>query len=74
MTFMPQSRLLEEYVLNETGKIWVGPLGTTKGREWIFGQFDACVLPAVQLMFDKSGLAHARLVKNRHRKYSHIFY
>ncbi|CAG9856791.1 unnamed protein product [Phyllotreta striolata] len=59
MVYMPQTRLLDEYVLNETGKIWVGPMGTTKGREWIFGQFDTCVLPAIQLMLDNSGLSHA---------------
>ncbi|XP_050511341.1 hemocyte protein-glutamine gamma-glutamyltransferase [Diabrotica virgifera virgifera] len=59
MVYMPETRLLEEYILNDTGKIWVGPLGTTKGREWIFGQFDSCTLPAIQLMFEKSGLPWA---------------
>lgn len=57
---MPEERLLEEYVLTDVGKIWVGPLGTSKGREWVFGQFDACVLPAVMVMFEKSGLPHER--------------
>ncbi|KAG5896285.1 hypothetical protein JTB14_008842 [Gonioctena quinquepunctata] len=59
MVYMPETRLLEEYVLTDVGKIWVGPLGTSKGREWVFGQFDACVLPAAALIFEKSGLAHA---------------
>ncbi|XP_056638436.1 hemocyte protein-glutamine gamma-glutamyltransferase-like [Diorhabda sublineata] len=57
-TYMPETRLLEEYVLNDTGKIWVGPLGTSKGREWVFGQFDTCTLPAIQLMLERSGLAY----------------
>lgn len=51
---MEDETLLDEYILNDVGKIWVGPHGSTRGREWIFGQFDACVLPACMLLFDKS--------------------
>jgi transglutaminase 1 len=54
---MPDERLLDEYVLNDVGKIWVGPHGSCRGREWIFGQFDAVVLPAVDLMMSRSGVA-----------------
>nr|XP_023026500.1 hemocyte protein-glutamine gamma-glutamyltransferase-like [Leptinotarsa decemlineata] len=60
VVFMPETKLLDEYVLTDIGKIWVGPLGTSKGREWVFGQFDACVLPAAVLMFEKSRLPHSR--------------
>lgn len=38
------------------GKIWVGPYGSARGREWIFGQFDAAVLPACQLLLERSGI------------------
>jgi transglutaminase 1 len=55
--YMPKERLLDEYVLNDIGKIWVGPYGSSKGREWIFGQFDAVVLPAVDLMMSRSSVA-----------------
>jgi transglutaminase 1 len=55
--YMPDERLLDEYVLNDIGKIWVGPYGSSKGREWIFGQFDAVVLPAVDLMMSRSNVA-----------------
>jgi transglutaminase 1 len=54
---MSDERLLDEYVLNDVGKIWVGPYGSCRGRECIFGQFDAVVLPAVDLMMSRSGLA-----------------
>jgi transglutaminase 1 len=54
---MSDERLLDEYVLNDVGKIWVGPHGSCRGREWIFGQFDAVVLPAVDLMMSRSGVA-----------------
>lgn len=60
MVFMPEERLLEEYILSDVGKIWTGPVGSHRGREWIFGQFDACVLPAVWLMLESSELEHAR--------------
>ncbi|KDR22723.1 Hemocyte protein-glutamine gamma-glutamyltransferase [Zootermopsis nevadensis] len=55
--YMPDERLLDEYVLNDIGKIWVGPYGSSKGREWIFGQFDAVALPAVDLMMSRSNVA-----------------
>lgn len=57
---MPENRLLDEYVLNDVGKVWVGPWGSSKGREWVFGQFDACVLPAAMLMFERSDLPSSR--------------
>lgn len=57
---MPEDRLLDEYVLNDVGKVWVGPWGSSKGREWVFGQFDACVLPAAMLMFERSDLLSSR--------------
>ncbi|XP_018323650.1 hemocyte protein-glutamine gamma-glutamyltransferase-like [Agrilus planipennis] len=53
---MPEKRLLDEYILTDVGKIWVGPYGSSRGREWVFGQFDACILPAAMLMFERSGL------------------
>ncbi|XP_063233133.1 hemocyte protein-glutamine gamma-glutamyltransferase-like [Bacillus rossius redtenbacheri] len=51
---MEDKRLLDEYVLNDLGKIWVGPYGTCRGREWVFGQFDDCVLPAAMMMLDRA--------------------
>ncbi|XP_075229333.1 hemocyte protein-glutamine gamma-glutamyltransferase-like isoform X2 [Lycorma delicatula] len=56
LVYMPKEQLLDEYVLNDVGKIWVGPMGTTRGREWVFGQFDAIVLPAVMLLLERTGL------------------
>lgn len=56
---MPEERLLEEYVLTDVGKIWTGPIGTHRGREWIFGQFDACILPAVWLMLENSEMDYS---------------
>jgi len=43
---MPEEDLLDEYVLNDVGKIWVGAYGSCRGRQWVFGQFDKYVLPA----------------------------
>nr|QVD39275.1 Hemocyte protein-glutamine gamma-glutamyltransferase [Schistocerca gregaria] len=44
--YMENERYLDEYVLNDVGKIWIGPWGSSRGREWVFGQFDSCVLPS----------------------------
>lgn len=57
---MPDQKLLDEYVLTDVGKIWIGPMGSCRGREWVFGQFDASILPATMLMFEKSGLPPTR--------------
>lgn len=56
---MPEERLLDEYVLTDVGKIWVGPYGSSRGREWVFGQFDACVLPAAMLIFERAQLSYS---------------
>ncbi|KAI5640156.1 transglutaminase family domain-containing protein [Phthorimaea operculella] len=55
-TYMENKDLLQEYVLNDIGKIWVGPIKTTRGKPWVFGQFDATVLPACMLMLDKGNM------------------
>ncbi|XP_017784889.1 PREDICTED: hemocyte protein-glutamine gamma-glutamyltransferase-like [Nicrophorus vespilloides] len=59
LVYMPQGELLDEYVLSDVGKIWIGPWGSCRGREWVFGQFYGCVLPAIMLMFNSSELPTA---------------
>lgn len=54
---MKDKELLNEYVLEEMGKIWVGPHTSTRGRSWSFGQFDDSVLPLIMILLEKSGLA-----------------
>ncbi|RLU19411.1 hypothetical protein DMN91_007968 [Ooceraea biroi] len=56
LVYMEDEQLLDEYILNDVGKIWVGPWGSSRGREWVFGQFDSCVLPACQLLLERSGI------------------
>ncbi|KOB68589.1 Hemocyte protein-glutamine gamma-glutamyltransferase [Operophtera brumata] len=34
-------------------EIWVGPIKTTRGKPWAYGQFDAVVLPACMYMLDR---------------------
>ncbi|KAF5296194.1 hypothetical protein FQA39_LY12648 [Lamprigera yunnana] len=59
LVYMPEERYLDEYILTDIGKIWVGPYGSSRGREWVFGQFDKSVLPATMRMFQKSGISDA---------------
>ncbi|XP_072942893.1 hemocyte protein-glutamine gamma-glutamyltransferase-like [Epargyreus clarus] len=53
-TYMEDLTLLQEYVLNDVGKVWVGPIKTTRGKPWFYGQFDAAVLPACMFMLDRA--------------------
>ncbi|XP_071450028.1 hemocyte protein-glutamine gamma-glutamyltransferase-like [Hetaerina americana] len=59
LVYMCEERLLHEYVLNDIGKIWVGPYGSSRGRQWVFGQFDDCVLPACMLMLERTNVSPA---------------
>ncbi|KAK9506648.1 hypothetical protein O3M35_008543 [Rhynocoris fuscipes] len=43
--YMPETDLIEEYVMNDVGKVYVGGKGMAVGRQWLFGQFEAHVLP-----------------------------
>ena len=58
LVFMPETHLLDEYVLADVGKIWFGDGVNNRGRPWVFGQFDDCILPAIVLMLDRSGLPY----------------
>lgn len=60
--YMPEEQLLDEYVISDVGKIWTGAERQCKGRHWVFGQFDKCVLYATLFMLDRAGLSHSELV------------
>ncbi|XP_047996689.1 hemocyte protein-glutamine gamma-glutamyltransferase-like [Leguminivora glycinivorella] len=53
-TYMEDSALLQEYVLNDVGKVWMGPIRTERGKPWVFGQFDTDVFRAVMFMLERS--------------------
>lgn len=46
----------DEYILNDTGKIWLGTSWNPQGRNWIFGQFDDIALRTAVFLLDKSKL------------------
>ncbi|KAF2351038.1 Transglutaminase N-terminal [Trinorchestia longiramus] len=46
-----------EYVINDNGKIYTGGFRNVRGRPWIYGQFDDCVLPAACVLLEMSGLS-----------------
>ena len=47
---------LNEYLLNDVGKVYQGSYKTPIGRDWAFGQFEAAVLPAAFFLLDNSQL------------------
>ncbi|CAG9127446.1 unnamed protein product [Plutella xylostella] len=55
-TYMEETELLQEYVLNDVGKVWVGPARSSRGRAWLFAQFDEAALPACMFALDRAGV------------------
>lgn len=55
--FMDNDTWRKEYVMNDSGKIWVGNRCKNTGRPWNFGQFDEPVLDAVLYLLDKAELS-----------------
>jgi len=55
-THLEKQSLLDEYVLQDVGKIWVGTYQSHWGRQWVFGQFDKAVLPAVMFMLERANM------------------
>lgn len=49
----------QEYVLSDTGKLWMGSYRQPKGRRWMFGQFDDAVLPTTMYLLERSTVTHA---------------
>ncbi|VVC46164.1 Hypothetical protein CINCED_3A010363 [Cinara cedri] len=49
---------LNEYVLNDDGKVWQGTYKEPKGYQWFFGQFEAVVLPSIMMLLDRASLSH----------------
>ena len=53
---MPKVQDLDEYIQNDTGKVWVGTHRQIRSRPWVFGQFEDSVLPAALYVLDRSSL------------------
>jgi transglutaminase 1 len=56
--YLEGEALRQEYVLNESGKVWTGSSRRPEGKRWIFGQFDDVVLPAIVYLLELSKLKH----------------
>ncbi|XP_020663327.3 protein-glutamine gamma-glutamyltransferase 4 [Pogona vitticeps] len=54
--FMADNDERTEYVLNDTGYIYVGSTKNIRGRPWNFGQFEEDVLDCCMYLLDKSQL------------------
>ncbi|XP_015678362.1 protein-glutamine gamma-glutamyltransferase 4 [Protobothrops mucrosquamatus] len=54
--FMPDDDERTEYILNDTGYIYVGSVANIHGRPWNFGQFEDDILDCCMYLLDKSQL------------------
>ncbi|XP_014667660.1 PREDICTED: hemocyte protein-glutamine gamma-glutamyltransferase-like isoform X2 [Priapulus caudatus] len=56
LTYMDDKKEIEEYVLNDMGKIWCGTSKRLRYRAWNFGQYEDPVLDAAIRVLDASKL------------------
>lgn len=56
--YLNDDEQLDEYVLNDNGKVWQGTYKEPKGYQWFFGQFESVVLPSVMMLLDRSSIPH----------------
>lgn len=55
--YQPDKQLLDEYILNETGKIYTGNRKQINGKKWNFGQFEENILDCAMCLLDRNKLA-----------------
>ncbi|RWS29499.1 hemocyte protein-glutamine gamma-glutamyltransferase-like isoform X1, partial [Leptotrombidium deliense] len=54
--YMPNEAALEEYVLNDVGKVYLGTSNSRDSREWLYGQYKLSVLPAIMYLINLAPL------------------
>lgn len=54
--YMENAEEREEYVMNDTGKVYVGSIKNVVARPWIFGQFDDTVLLSALYLLDSGDM------------------
>ncbi|XP_050530109.1 hemocyte protein-glutamine gamma-glutamyltransferase-like [Daktulosphaira vitifoliae] len=59
LVYMSHEEQIEEYVLNDNGKVWQGTLKEPKGHQWFFGQYEPAVLPSVMILLDRAFIPHS---------------
>ncbi|KAM8793634.1 protein-glutamine gamma-glutamyltransferase K-like [Eudromia elegans] len=58
LVYMENTGDLDEYVLNESGRIFYGTEAQIAERSWNYGQFDPGVLEACLYILDRRGMPH----------------
>ncbi|CAG5134110.1 unnamed protein product, partial [Candidula unifasciata] len=59
LVYLEDENLLNEYILNESGKIYTGSSTSISGRPWNFGQFETSMLDVAIYLVEESGLKWA---------------
>ncbi|XP_066547088.1 protein-glutamine gamma-glutamyltransferase 4 isoform X2 [Amia ocellicauda] len=54
--YLPDEEARKEYVINDTGYIYVGSANDITGKPWNFGQFEENMLDCCLFLLDKKGL------------------
>ncbi|BFZ19490.1 hypothetical protein BsWGS_22529 [Bradybaena similaris] len=59
LVYVPDEKLLDEYILNETGRLYRGSASSPSPRPWNFGQFESVVLDVVMYLLDVNRINYA---------------
>ncbi|XP_035824890.1 annulin [Aplysia californica] len=54
--YLDDEKLLQEYVLNESGRIYSGNSRQITSKPWNFGQFESCMLDVAMYLLEISGI------------------
>lgn len=49
---MAETRYLDEYILNDVGKVYTKGIGKPIGLKWIYAQFSAPILPVLKKVIE----------------------
>ncbi|XP_059154439.1 hemocyte protein-glutamine gamma-glutamyltransferase-like [Physella acuta] len=55
--YMEDATLLKEYVMNETGKIYIGTKNSITEKPWNFAQFETCILDVALYLIDVANIS-----------------
>ena len=54
--YLGDEKMIQEYVMNDTGRIYTGSKKQISHKPWVFGQFESCILDVALYLLEISQL------------------